>query len=182
MAVKIYKSSSKVVINDGTLYEGYNESDLRYDVQNSVLSIFNNDFLIRTYDRSDIQDKLGNTFATDILLNDYLSSFSDKYGILGQVSPTATTLTTLYTVPSNIMITDAMLFISNRSTQTSFRVALRKLGASISNEHYIYYDVVLKANDTFQCYDLKLDSTDVVSVYSGSGDLSFNLIGKQISK
>ena len=70
--------------------------------------------------------------------------------VLGQSNPSATTLTTLYTVPALTSSVCSSIVICNRSaTATSFRVAIRPAGASISNEHYIYYDVAIGGNDTF---------------------------------
>jgi len=103
--------------------------------------------------------------------------------ILGQSSPSATTLTTLYTVPA---LTDAVastLIVCNRSTNaTSFRLALGPAGASISNEHYIYYDVAIGGNDTFcATIGITLATTDVVSVYANDATLSFTLCGQENS-
>ncbi len=103
--------------------------------------------------------------------------------VLGQSNPSATTLTTLYTVPA---LTDAVassISVCNRSaTATSFRVAVRPAGASISNEHYIYYDVAIGGNDTFiATIGITLATTDVVSVYANDATLSFNLFGQENS-
>jgi hypothetical protein len=103
--------------------------------------------------------------------------------VLGQSNPSATTLTTLYTVPA---LTDAVcssLSICNRSaTATTFRVAIRPAGAAISNEHYLYYDVTIAGNDTFiATIGITLATTDVVSVYATLATLSFHLYGQENS-
>lgn len=101
--------------------------------------------------------------------------------ILGQSNPSAATLTTCYTVPSATTSVVSSLVICNRSaTATSFRVAVRLAGASISNEHYIYYDVMIGGNDTFiATIGATLGATDVISVYATLATLSFNLFGQQ---
>jgi hypothetical protein len=101
--------------------------------------------------------------------------------ILGQSNPSATTLTPCYTVPSATSAVISSLVVCNRSsTATSFRIALQKLGASISNEHYIYYDVMIGGNDTFiATIGITLEATDVVSVYATNNTLSFNLFGQE---
>lgn len=103
--------------------------------------------------------------------------------VLGQSSPLATTLTTLYTVPASTDAVCSSIVVCNRaSTSTSFRVAVRPLGASISNEHYLFYDVEIMGNDTFiATIGITLEATDVVSVYSASANLSFNLFGQENS-
>jgi len=103
--------------------------------------------------------------------------------VLGQSNPSATTLTTLYTVPSATSAVCSTLVVCNRSsTATSFRVAVRPAGASISNEHYIYYDVPIAGNDTFcATIGISLATTDVVSVYATLATLSFSLFGQQVT-
>lgn len=101
--------------------------------------------------------------------------------VLGQANPSATTLTTLYTVPALTSTTVSSIIVCNRSaTATTFRVAVRVAGAAISNEQYIYYDLAIPGNDTFiATIGLTLSATDVVSVYSTLATLSFNLFGQE---
>ena len=101
--------------------------------------------------------------------------------VLGQSNPTATTLTTLYTVPGATSAVCSSIVVCNRSaTATTFRIAVRPAGAGISNEHYIYYDVTLAGNDTFiATIGISLATTDVVSVYATLATLSFNLYGQE---
>lgn len=103
--------------------------------------------------------------------------------ILGQSNPSASTLTTCYTVPSATSSVVSSLVICNRSaTATSFRVAVRPSGASISNEHYIYFDVMIGGNDTFiSTIGATLGATDVISVYATLATLSFNIYGQENS-
>lgn len=103
--------------------------------------------------------------------------------VLGQSNPSATTLTTLYTVPASTSTVASSIVVCNRSASaTSFRVAIRPAGAGISNEHYLYYDVTIAGNDTFiATIGITLAATDVVSVYSGANTLSFNLFGQENS-
>jgi hypothetical protein len=194
MAVKIYNNSSKVVINDGTLIEDYSVSDLRYNVNGGTLILYNNNIEVRSYARSDVQNKTGGTYATDDLLSEYLSAFlseststvilstSNLYGVLGQLNPSAITLSTLYTVPSAKQIQELSGMVCNRSaTATSFRIAIRPNGDAIDDKHYIYYDVAIGGNDTFY-FDvrIRLSDTDVVSVYANDATLSFSVYGEEI--
>jgi hypothetical protein len=101
--------------------------------------------------------------------------------VLGQSNPSAATLTTLYTVPAATSAVASSIVVCNRSaTATSFRVAVRPLGAGIANEHYIYYDVAIPGNDTFiATIGITLATTDVVSVYATLATLSFSLYGQE---
>lgn len=101
--------------------------------------------------------------------------------VLGQSNPSATTLTTVYTVPALTSAVCSTITVCNRSsTATSFRIAVRPLGASISNEHYLYYDVMIGGNDTFcATIGITLATTDIISVYCASATLSFHLYGQE---
>jgi hypothetical protein len=55
-------------------------------------------------------------------------------------------------------------------------------GASIADQHYIAYDVVIAANDsTCLTLGLTLAATDVLSVYASAADLSFQAFGSEIT-
>jgi hypothetical protein len=61
-------------------------------------------------------------------------------------------------------------------------VAIRPTGASISNQHYIAYDVVLGANDSVNLtLGITLGATDVVTIYAGSANTSVSVFGSQIA-
>lgn len=105
--------------------------------------------------------------------------------VLGQSNPSAATLTTLYTVPgAGVMVDEASLIVCNRSgVATSFRVAVSPLGAAINDAHYIYYDVPILGNDTFQAQiGIALSFTsaaDIVRCYATLATLAFSLFGKE---
>lgn len=105
------------------------------------------------------------------------------YKILGQSSPSTTTETDLYTVPALTSAVCSSVSICNRgTTQTTFRVSISQGGASTANKDYLYYDVTLAGNDTFiSTIGISLGAGDVVRVYSGNNNLSFQLFGTEIS-
>ena len=105
------------------------------------------------------------------------------YKVLGQVAPSATTLTTLDTVPSATSAVVSTIAVCNRAaTAATYRIAIRPAGATISNEHYIAYDSTVAANDTTMLtIGITLAATDVISVYASSANLSFNAFGSEIS-
>lgn len=105
------------------------------------------------------------------------------YKILGQSSPSTTTETDLYTVPALTSAVCSSVSICNRgTTQTTFRVSISQGGASTANKDYLYYDVTLAGNDTFiATIGISLGAGDVVRVYSGNNNLSFQLFGTEIS-
>lgn len=107
---------------------------------------------------------------------------ASSYKVLGQVAPTATTQTTLYTTPALTQSVCSTLVICNRGTTASFRVAVVPSGDTLSNENYIVYDNYVNQYDTiFLTLGLTLSAGDVVTVYASSGDLSFGLFGTEIA-
>lgn len=107
---------------------------------------------------------------------------STTYKVLGQSAPLATTNTTLYTVPSATSAVCSTLSVCNRGVSTLIRVAVRPAGAALSDEHYIVYDTVVSQYDTlFLTLGITLATTDVVTVYAGTANVSFNLYGSEIA-
>jgi hypothetical protein len=105
------------------------------------------------------------------------------YKVLGQVNPSATTATTLYTVPSATDTIASTLTVANLgAAAATFRLAVRPAGATLENKHYIAYDVTIAALDTLTLtLGITLDTTDVVTVYASTATMSFNLYGSEIS-
>ena len=105
------------------------------------------------------------------------------YKVLGQSNPSATTATTLYTVPSATDAVISSISIANlASSDASFRIAVRPAGATLANVHYLAYDVTVGANDTtIITVGITLDATDVVTVYASTANLVFHAYGSEIS-
>lgn len=104
------------------------------------------------------------------------------YKVLGQANPSATTNTTLYTVPSATSAVVSTLSISNLGVSTTFRIAVRPAGETIANKHYIVYDSAINAGSSvYLTIGISLAATDVVTVYAGTANLAFNLFGSEVS-
>ena len=104
--------------------------------------------------------------------------------VLGQVVPTATTLTALYTVPGSVSAVISSIIICNQNPATTikFRISLAKSNAVDTPAQYIYYDLPLIANDTFiATVGISLAATDVVRVQSDTANVSFNLLGVEVA-
>lgn len=108
---------------------------------------------------------------------------ANTYKVLGQLNPSATTATTLYTVPAATSAVCSTIAICNQSSSPgSFRIAIRTAGATLDPKQYIAYDTAIPANDTISMtIGITLATTDVVTVYASSSNLSFNLFGSEIS-
>lgn len=101
--------------------------------------------------------------------------------VLGQVNPSATTATTLYTVPSGKTSVISTLVVANlSSTAATYRIAIRIAGSALSNEEYIAYDVALSGNDsTALTLGITLAATDVLTVYASTTNVAFNAFGDE---
>lgn len=101
---------------------------------------------------------------------------------LGQIFPSAATATSLYTVPSATSTIVSTLYACNQGSTTTIRIAHRVGGASLTAAQYIVYDAILNANETFYLTSgLTMGATDILTVYSGNGAVSFNLSGSEFS-
>ena len=102
--------------------------------------------------------------------------------VLGQTSPAANTLASLYTVPSAQAIVSTITVCNIAATATTYRIAVRPAGASIATSQYLVYDAALPANDTVTLtLGVTLAATDVVSVFAGSADVAFHAYGVEIT-
>jgi len=104
------------------------------------------------------------------------------YKVLGQSNPSATTATTLYTVPASTNTVVSTISICNQAgTSASYRIAVRPAGATLAAQHYLAYDIALAANDTTALtLGITLATTDVVTIYASSATLSFSAFGSEI--
>jgi glucose-6-phosphate dehydrogenase assembly protein OpcA len=104
------------------------------------------------------------------------------YKVLGQSAPSATTDTTLYTVPSATSAVISTIVVANRaSTAATYRIAIRPAGATLANQHYIAFDVIVVGGDsTTLTLGITLAATDVITVYASTVNLSFNAFGSEI--
>ena len=105
------------------------------------------------------------------------------YKVLAQSNPSANTLTTAYTVPADRATVVSSAVITNFGpSPASYRIAIRPAGASITQPMYIAYEITVPALDAIALtLGLTLATTDVISVYSSSGLVNFNIFGSEIS-
>jgi hypothetical protein len=105
------------------------------------------------------------------------------YKVLGQVNPSAATLTTLYIVPAATQTVISTISVCNQaSAAATYRIAVRVAGSAISAEEYIVYGATVPASDSiFITAGITLGATDVLTVYSSSATVSFNAYGSEIA-
>lgn len=105
------------------------------------------------------------------------------YKVLGQSAPSATTATTLYTVPAATTAVVSSIVIANRdASSATYRIAIRPDGAALANSQYIAYDVTVGASDsTVLTLGITMDATDIITVYASTANLTFSAFGSEIS-
>ena len=101
--------------------------------------------------------------------------------VLGQSNPSATTATTLYTVPASKEAVISSISICNlASSSATYRIAVRPAGATLANQHYLAYDVTVGAADTtIITVGITLATTDVITVYASTANLAFSAFGDE---
>lgn len=103
------------------------------------------------------------------------------YKVLGQVNPSATTNTTLYTVPALTSTVCSTITICNIGASTTYRIAIRPSGNILENKHYIAYEAAINQYDTIMLtLGITLAATDVVTVYASTANVSFQIFGSEI--
>ena len=108
---------------------------------------------------------------------------ASTYKVLAQSAPSATTNTDVYTVGSGKSAVVSTITVCNRAASSAtYRIAVRPLGATLANQHYIAYDANVPANDTISLtIGVTLAATDVVTVYASTANLSVNIFGSEIA-
>ena len=108
------------------------------------------------------------------------------YKVLGQSNPSATTNTTLYTVPSATAAVVSSISIANlTATAATFRLIVQKsadVSSTITNAQYIGYDITVGASDTtIITVGLTLATGDVIKVYGSTATLAFQAFGSEVA-
>lgn len=108
---------------------------------------------------------------------------ASTYKVLGQINPSATTDTTLYTVPASTSAVVSTINVCNQAAANAvFRVAVRVGGATLEAKHYLAYDVTVPANDSISLtLGITIAATDVLTVRSSTATLSFSAFGSEIT-
>jgi len=108
---------------------------------------------------------------------------AQAYKVLGQVAPTAATLTTLYTVPASTSSVVSTITVCNTSAvATTYRISIQVAAAADNVKQYIAYDAPIAANET-KSYTIgvTLATTDVLKCYATLATVSFSAFGAEIT-
>jgi hypothetical protein len=86
-------------------------------------------------------------------------------------------------VPSATSTVVSSIVICNQTASAAtYRIAVRPAGAAVAAQHWIVYGATVAASDsTVLTVGLTLATTDVITVYASSANLSFSAYGSEIS-
>ncbi len=104
---------------------------------------------------------------------------TDYPGILGQASPVSGALTTIYTVTKTYATITSINVCNLTNLQQTFKIATSKGGYVDCTFQYVYSNVPIQGNDTFErTAALMLSTGDQVrAVVSASGAVAIQLYG-----
>jgi len=108
------------------------------------------------------------------------------YKILGQVNPSASTETTLYTVPSSTQAVVSSISVCNQTASSAtFRIAVQPsadTGSDAVAKHFLVHGTTIAAADTvILTIGVTLATGDRIRVFGNNANLSFAAYGSEIS-
>ena len=105
-----------------------------------------------------------------------------NYKVLGQNSPAANTISTLYTVPSsNSAVVSTMTICNQSGANARVDIAVCPANTAVTTSQYIMKDCVVASADTiFLTVGVTLSATDTIRVNANVANISFNAFGSEI--
>lgn len=101
-------------------------------------------------------------------------------GLLGQSALSATTYTTVYTVPATTFTVFSVNVLNRGSTAVAIRIALAATGTPTTSE-FIEYDVQVGAYGVLERTGLMMDAGKRLVVYASNANVSVNAFGIETS-
>ena len=104
------------------------------------------------------------------------------YKVLGQQTPSANTMTTLYTVPAgNAAVISTIAICNQTGANAAVGIAVCPANTTVTTSQYVVKDAVITTSDTiFLTLGVTVAATDTVRVISDSANVSFNAFGSEI--
>lgn len=108
---------------------------------------------------------------------------ANTYKVLGQINPTANTLTTVYTVPAATQTVISTVTVCNQSSaNASYSLSIGRAGAADAVTQYIVRGATVPASDSIiLTLGLTLGNTDVLRANTSNASVSFNAFGSEIT-
>jgi len=108
---------------------------------------------------------------------------AQAYEILGQISPTANTLTNVFvTGASSSAIVGTITLHNFSDSNTSYSLVVRPINESIDNKHFIIRGGILPARELITITGaVTLNSSAILAANTGGSSVSINAYGVEIS-
>lgn len=108
---------------------------------------------------------------------------AQAYKLLGQVSPTANTLSNVYVSGASASAIVGTITLHNFSdSNTSYSLVVRPINESIDNKHFIVRGGVLPARELITITGaVTLNSSAILAANTGGSSVSINAYGVEIS-
>ena len=105
------------------------------------------------------------------------------YKVLGQVSPSAITETSLYAPSAVAAVVSTVAICNQAGSAGTYRIAIRKTGeSSTAAKNWLVYGATVSANDSvLLTIGATLESGSDLRVYASSANMSFQAFGSEIS-
>jgi len=105
-----------------------------------------------------------------------------NYTILGQINPTANTLSKLYEVPAaNSAVISSINIANLDANAAAFSVAANVSGVATANANYLAWRVSVPGNDSISLsLGITLNASSQISVNSNTSSISFSAFGTEM--
>ena len=108
---------------------------------------------------------------------------AQAYKLLGQVSPTANTLSNVYVTGASASAIVGTITLHNFSdSNTSYSLVVRPINEAIGNKHFIVRGGILPARELITITGaVTLNSSAILAANTGGSSVSINAYGVEIS-
>jgi hypothetical protein len=105
------------------------------------------------------------------------------YKILGQLSPSANTLSNVYICPSATQAVVSTITVCNQNaTNASYSISVAQDGAPDNVAQYIIRGGVVPAADSIGItLGITIDASDIIKCNTNSANISFSIFGAEIT-
>ena len=104
------------------------------------------------------------------------------YEILGQISPTANTLTNVYSTGSSSAIVGTITIHNFSDSNASYSLVVRPTATTLNTQHFIIRGGVLPARELITITGaVTMNANTILAANTWSGSVSFNAYGVEIS-
>jgi hypothetical protein len=108
---------------------------------------------------------------------------ASTYKILGQVNPTANTLSNVYVTDAAASAIVSTITIHNFSdSNSSYSIIVRPINEALANKHYVIRGGIIPARELISITGaVTLNASAILAANTNSGSISFNAYGVEVT-